>query len=177
MSYIKNFRTFKLNESSGYNLPDDIRDQLYDDGEGNYLFYHYSSDQRSEIRPGTGQNTQRTSREEASALSSVGGLAMYFVSPEHGEQGLGSWRHIVKIPHNEVYYFNGDALNFYDSALDRFRERYPSLAFNPNYQVAWLTKAANENGFKMVVSKWRPGILRAQTGLTLIPYETKKDSR
>lgn len=169
MAYIKNFSNFRIFESSGYELPENIKRQLHDDGEGNYLFYHSSSEKRSEIRPGTGQNSLMTSREEASALSSVGGLAMYFVSPSHGEPGLGKWKHMVKIPKNEVYDFNGDALNFYDTALDRFRESHPALAFSPNYQVAWITKVANENGFKMVVCRWRPGMLRAQTGLTLIP--------
>lgn len=177
MIHIKNFRLF---ESSVYEMPQDIKDKLHDDGEGNYLFYHYSNQSRDFIKPGTGENTLKTSREEISALSSIGGLAMFYTSPNYKEGGMGPWQHIVKIPHEEVYYFNGDALNFYDIAYEKFRKIYngvnfPKLAFNPNYQVAWITKVANEHGYKMTVAKWS-NTLRAQTTLSLTPDTIKKDS-
>ncbi len=177
MIHIKNFRLF---ESSVYEMPQDIKDKLHDDGEGNYLFYHYSNQSRDFIKPGTGENTLMTSREEISALSSIGGLAMFYTSTNYKEGGMGPWQHIVKIPHEEVYYFNGDTLNFYDIAYEKFRKIYngvnfPKLAFNPNYQVAWITKVANEHGYKMTVAKWS-NTLRAQTTLSLTPDTIKKDS-
>lgn len=178
MNWIKSFYLFE--GVGGYKLPQSIHNRLEDDGECNYLFYHYSTERRSGIRPGTGQNTLMTARDEIAALSSVGGLGMYYVSSGEKEFGMGSWQHVVKVPYGEVYYFNEDALDFYDVAYSRFRERYngverPLLAFNPNYQVAWITKVANERGFKMVVAEWGRG-LRAQTGMELVPDLVRKDN-
>jgi hypothetical protein len=177
--YIKKFKLFE--SISSYEVPKNVKDRLSDDGYGNYIFYHYSREERSEIKPGTGQNTLKTSREEIASLSSIGGLAMYYTLEGQKEYGMGSWKHTVKIPYNKVYYFNEDALNFYDIAYERFRKIYdgndrPKLAFNPNYQIAWITKVANENGFKMIVAEWDKK-LRAQTTLTLIPYSTENQSK
>jgi hypothetical protein len=175
MSFIKSFHLFE-----NYKLPQSIDNRLEDDGKGNYLFYHYSPERRSKIKPGTGQNTLKTARDEIAALSSVGGLGMYYVSGDEKEFGMGPWQHIIKVPYDEVYYFNEDALDLYEVAYNRFRERYngvdrPLLAFNPNYQVAWITKVANERGFKMIVAEWSRS-LRAQTGIELTPDLIKKDN-
>lgn len=181
MKRIKNFRLFESDyELPDYELPDEVKERLHDDGEGNYLFYHFSTEERDVIKPGTGQNIL-TSREEGAALSSVNGLAMYYINPSNRETNMGFWRHVVKIPKEKVYYFNTDALNFYDEALERFRKIYdgkerPMLAFNPNYQLAWLTKVAVEKGFQMVIAIWgrRDDGLRAQTTLKLKPFEAKR---
>lgn len=177
MNFIKSFQLFESVDVA-YQLPEFIKSRLQDDGEGNYLFYHYSSEKRDIIKPGTGQNALKTSREETAALSSVGGLGMYYVMSGQKEHGMGPWEHIIKIPHNEVYYFNSDELNFYDIAYDRFREIYNGrdkllLAFNPNYQISWITKVANERGFKMVVAEWGRDNLRAQTGMALVPSHSR----
>lgn len=174
MNYIRSFNLF---ESYNYNLPKHVVGRLTDDNSGNYLFYHFSHEERKVIKPGTGQNTLKTSREEISALSSIGGLAMYYTSVSDKEYGMGSWKHVVSIPYNEVYYFNTDSLNFYEKSYDRFRTIYdgfdrPKLAFSPNYQVAWITKFANENGFKMVVAEWGRK-LRAQTTMALKPISVE----
>lgn len=171
MKYIINWSLF---ESNSYKLPEKVADRLTEDGEGNYVFYHYSSAKRDIIIPGTGQNTLLTSREEASALSSVGGLAMYYVRPNYAEPGVGRFMHIVKVPIGKVYDFNSDPLFFYEESKDKFEKIYdgvnrPKLAFNPNYQLAWITKLANERGFDMVVCRWSNNELRAQTTLSLEP--------
>jgi len=170
---MKHIIEWSLFESVGYRLPLDVSDKLTTDGEGNYLFYHYSKAKRDLIRPGTGQNII-TSSDEASALSSVGGLAMYYTSPNYAEPGVGNFRHIVKVPNNKVYDFNSDTEYFYEQCLDEFRKLYngvdrPKLGFSPNYQLAWITRMANQKGYDMVVARWK-NTLRAQTTLSLVPY-------
>lgn len=161
-------------ESLEYRLPTNVSEKLTPDGEGNYLFYHYSNAKRSLILPGTGQNI-KTSREEAAALSSVGGLAMYYTIPNFAEPGVGSFRHTIKVPIGKVYDFNSDTEFFYEECLEEFRKIYdgknlPKIAFHPNYQLAWITRKANQNGYDMVVARWRDTQLRAQTTLSLVPY-------
>lgn len=165
---------WSLFESLSYILPVTISDKLTNDGEGNYLFYHYSKAKRDFILPGTGQNII-TSRDEASALSSVGGLAMYYTIPNFAEPGVGSFRHIIKVPIGKVYDFNSDTEFFYEECLEEFRKIYdgknlPKIPFSPNYQLAWITRKANQNGFDMVVARWRDTQLRAQTTLKLKTY-------
>lgn len=196
MRKIKRYDEFAINENSSYVLPDiitypeynnaqaDLADLMTDDGKGNYLFYHYSSKKFDSIKPGSGDEGLRTSREEMQALSSVGGLAMYYTRQRDKESLVGSVEHVVSIPKSKVYYFNGDALGFFDEAKIQFAKARPGLSFSPNYQVAWLTKVANERGFDMTIARWGGGKamgglkygqaerdlkLRAQTTITLQP--------
>lgn len=176
---IKNFSDFnnlyfranegEINSGYQYSLPDKVKDRLTDDGKGNYVFFHYSNSEREFIKPTDGQGSLMTSREESRAIGSVGGVAMYYTRENEKEQGVGSIKHTVLIPKDQVYYFNEDKLNFYDEAREKFikwNKGYP-LAFDPNYQAAWIAKVANENGFKIIVCEWVWGKLRGQTTIPL----------
>ena len=151
-------------------LQPEVAEKLTEDGKGNYVFNHYSDKKREVIKPGTGQNNI-TSREEASALSAVGGLAQYYTMDMQKEPGTGPNQHTILIPKDRVYYFNKDQEGFYDEAKRRFEAVRPGQAFSPNYQVAFITQVANDNGYDMVVANWRNGELRAQTTMELTPSD------
>jgi hypothetical protein len=70
-----------------------------------------------------------------------------------------------------VYYLQEDSENFYDQAKKEFEKVRPGQAFNPNYQAAWIAKVANDNGYDMLISKWRNNEFRAQTTKELTPIE------
>ncbi len=160
-----------IQDNNPYSLPEEISDVLTDDGNGNYVFRHYSEARRDVIKPGSGENI-RTSRDEAAAIGSVGGLAMYYVDDSRDVGG--QVPHIVKVPKDKVYYYNEDALNLWSEAKKRYSEKTKLMNFlNYNQELAWVTKVANERGFEMVISEWSVGNakLRAQTTMTLEPIE------
>jgi hypothetical protein len=152
-------------------LPKKVADRLTEDEDGNVVFHHYSFSRRNKIKPTDGTGSQLVSKEEARALSSVGGVAQYYVQEGQVEAGTGPVLHTVKVPKEKVYYLQEDPLNFYDEAKARFEEVRPGQAFGPNEQAAWIGKVANENGFDMLVSEWRTNELRAQTTLELSPLK------
>ena len=150
-------------------LPESVEKRLTEDGNGNYVFHHYSSSKRDSIKPTTGDGSFMVSKEEASALASVNGVAQYYAMADQKEQGTGNVQHTVLVPMDKVYYLQEDKLNLYDKAKEEFQKARPGQAFNPNYQAAWIGKVANDMGYKMLVSEWRNGELRAQTTLELKP--------
>lgn len=155
-----------------YSIPEEVAETLTDDGEGNYVFKHFSAEARDVIKPMSGQNTW-TSREEASAISTVGGVAMYYV--DNTRDVSANVPHYVKVPKNKVYYFNEDLMNFYDIALEQYKQKNPNMSSFPsfNHQMAWVTKVANEHGFEMLIGEWNRGAagLRAQTTMPLVPVQ------
>jgi hypothetical protein len=153
-------------------LSPEVSSKLTEDNSGNFVFHHYSNEKRDVIKPGTGENII-TGKEEGGALSAVGGLAMYYTMDNQVEPGVGNVLNTVLVPNGKVYDFNGDPDNFYDEAKKRFEATRPSQSFSPNYQLAFITQVANENGYDMVVAKWRNNELRAQTTMSL---EASKDN-
>lgn len=155
-----------------YLIPEELAETLTDDGEGNYVFKHFSAEARDVIKPMSGNNTW-TSREEASAIGTVGGVAMYYVDSTRDVSA--AVPHYVKVPKNKVYYFNEDLMNFYDIALEQYKQKNPNMTAFPsiNHQMAWVTKVANEHGFEMLVGDWSRGTakLRAQTTMSLVPVQ------
>lgn len=156
-----------IQQDRRYSMPEHVMNRMTRDSDGNFLFVHYSNEERDVIKRGSGENPV-TSSEEASAIGSAGGLAMYYV--DTSKDVMGRYPHVKKVPQDKVYYFNEDALNLYDEALDRYKKAYPDrTAFpSPNHQLAWITKVANERGFEMVVSEWSNN-LRAQTTKEFAP--------
>lgn len=135
---------------------------LTEDGEGNFIFYHLGDRGYEVIKKGTGQN-KTTSREEATAISRVGGLAMYYPADNVGESMISNnTKYLVKVPKEKVYDFNRDLLNFLPEAEALFRKEYPNQAFDTNTQLAYVTKVANEKGYDAVVAQWN-GTTRVQT--------------
>ena len=146
---------------------------LTEDAEGNFVFFHIGDRGYDTIERNSGK-TSATSKEEAAALSKVGGLAMYYTGPKDSEtQVSGDTKYAVKVPASKVYDFNTDPLGFIEEARARHNQENPNSAFDPNSQVAYVTKIAGENGFEMVVSQWA-GKTRAQTTKEFKPNDTQE---
>lgn len=167
-------------------VPAVVDEVLTDDGKGNYVFVHYSDEKRDTIKPMSGSKKNFTSREEVAAISSVGGVAMYYTKQGQKEQGVGDVPHTVLVPKDKVYFYgttergkvSNDPENFYPEARRRFQEyknrgnesRPTEYAFDANNAAAWITKVAAENGYDMVVTNWGPPMsYRAQTVKELTP--------
>lgn len=161
----------KFNETSPRNqktLPTKVSEKLTENKDGDFVFKHYSDQERDVIKRGQGNNAI-TSREEASALSAVGGLAMFYTMEGQKETGVGNVEHTVTIPKDKVYDIDSDPLGFEKEARKRFNEVRPGQAFTNNHRGAFITKIANDNGFDMAVTQWRGSELRAQTTNELKP--------
>lgn len=155
-------------------LPSKVAEKLTEDGDGNFVFKHYSDQKRDIIKKGQGNNAI-TSREEASALSAVGGLAMFYTMEGQKETGVGNVEHNILIPTDKVYDIDSDPLGFETEARKRFKEVRPGQAFTNNHRGAFITQVANENGFDVAVTQWRGSELRAQTTKELTPSEKSVD--
>lgn len=139
---------------------------------GDFVFFHIGDTGYDTIKPASGVGT-KTSREEASALSKVGGLAMYYTTPSDSETMVsGPAKYAVTVPKEKVYDFNTDENNYYDEAKKRHEEEYPGKAFDANSQLAYITKIAGENGYDMVVAEWN-GRTRAQSTKELTPTDVQ----
>ncbi len=176
----------KVTSRSQKSVPAVVDEVLTDDGKGNYVFVHYSDELRDTIKPMSGSNKNFTSREEVAAISSVGGVAMYYTKQGQKEQGVGNVAHTVLVPKDKVYFYgttergkvSNDPENFYPEARRRFQEyknmnnptRPTEYAFDSNNAAAWVGKVAAENGYDMLVTNWgAPTSYRAQTVKELKP--------
>jgi hypothetical protein len=145
---------------------------LTEDGQGNFVFYHVGKSGYETIKRSSG-GTLATSKQEAQALSKVGGLAMFYTRPEDGESMVtGESKYMVKVPINKVYDFNTDNLNLIEKAKELHSKEHPGKAFDPNTQVAYITKVAGELGYEMVVAQWG-NRTRAQSINELKPTDTQ----
>jgi hypothetical protein len=168
------------------NVPKVVDEVLTDDGKGNYLFVHYSRANRDVIKPMSGSKENFTSREEVSAISAVGGVAMYYTKSGQKESGVGDIPHTVLVPKDKVYFYGStekgtvshDPEGFEEEARQRFQayrnrgneDRPTKYAFDANNSAAWVTKVAGENGYDMLVTNWGgPNSYRAQTTKALKP--------
>jgi hypothetical protein len=176
----------KVKSRSQKSVPAVVDEVLTDDGKGNYVFVHYSDEKRDTIKPMSGSKKNFTGREEVAAISSVGGVAMYYTKQGQKEQGVGNVPHTVVVPKDKVYFYgttergkvSNDPENFEPEARRRFQEyknrgnetRPTTYAFDSNNAAAWVTKVAAENGYDMVVTNWgAPKSYRAQTVKELTP--------
>jgi hypothetical protein len=144
---------------------------LTEDNDGNYVFYHYSGEQRQTIDPKK-YGSKFTSRDEQAAISMVGGVSMYYTDPNTAEQGVGPVAHMVKIPKERVYDFNSDTDGLIKEAKSRFEAENPGKSFDPNTQLAYVTKIAEEKGYEMVVAQWVDKT-RAQTTKEMAPVDVQ----
>jgi len=151
-------------------LPDKVADKLTQDEEGNFVFHHYSAERRPFIKRSDGAGSRATSKEEQRSLSAVGGLGMYYPQADQVEGSIQSQvQHTVVVPKEKVYDSDSDPLKFEKEARERFEKARPGQAFDANYRVAFITQVAGDNGFDMVVAKWKGEELRAQTTKELVP--------
>jgi hypothetical protein len=179
-------RNTTVTSRSQKSVPAVVDEVLTDDGKGNYVFVHYSDEKRDTIKPMSGSKKNFTGREEVAAISSVGGVAMYYTKQGQKEQGVGNVPHTVIVPKDKVYFYgttergkvSNDPENFEPEARRRFQEyknrgnetRPTTYAFDSNNAAAWVTKVAAENGYDMVVTNWgAPKSYRAQTVKELTP--------
>jgi len=186
MGRIASDKEIVVKSRSQKSVPAVVDEVLTDDGKGNYVFVHYSRAKRDTIKPMSGSKENFTSREEVAAISSVGGVAMYYTKQGQKEQGVGNVPHTVLVPKDKVYFYgttergkvSNDPENFYPEARRRFQEyknmnnptRPTEYAFDSNNAAAWITKVAAENGYDMVVTNWgAPKSYRAQTVKELTP--------
>ena len=144
---------------------------MTEDGKGNYVFYHYSKEEREEINASASGSNLITSREESAATSKVGGVSMFYTNRNVAEPGVGNIKHMIKVPMNEVYDFNTDSENLIKEAKELFQEQYPGQAFNPNTQAAYMTLVASKKGYKMLVAEWGDNRSRAQSVEPLKPHD------
>ena len=176
----------EVTTKSQKSVPAVVDEVLTDDGKGNYVFVHYSDEKRDTIKPMSGSKKNFTSREEVAAISSVGGVAMYYTKQGQKEGGVGDVPHTVLVPKDKVYFYgttergkvSNDPENFEPEARRRFQEyknrgnegRPTEYAFDSNNAAAWVGKVAAENGYDMLVTNWgAPTSYRAQTVKELTP--------
>lgn len=141
-----------------------ILSQMTEDNDGNFLFYHVSPNKISgKIDPKFFGRNLRTGRDERPGI----GISMYYTRPDRADVS-GQYRYVAAIPKENVYPFNEDPLNLYDKAEAEFNKMFPGQAFDPNKQVAFISREAEKLGYQMTVAKWGDG-LRAQTTKAIRP--------
>ena len=148
-----------------------ILSKMTEDDQGNFLFYHYAPSKISgKIDPKYFGRNLKTGRDERPGI----GISMYYTRPDYRDVG-GDYGYVVRIPKENVYPFNEDPLGLYDKAEAEFKKMYPDQAFDPNKQVAFVSKEAAKAGYPMTIAKWGKE-LRAQTTEALKPewYERPK---
>lgn len=169
-----NTKNIKNNIRQQKALPEKVAEKLTEDSDGNFVFKHYSDQKRDVIKKGQGNNAI-TSREEASALSAVGGLAMFYTMEGQKETGVGNVEHNILISKDKIYDIDSDPLGFEGEARKRFNQVRPGQEFTNNHRGAFITQIANENGFDVAVTQWRGSELRAQTTKELTPSDKAID--
>tara|TARA_R110000737_G_scaffold33050_2_gene51436 strand:- start:8715 stop:19196 length:10482 start_codon:yes stop_codon:yes gene_type:complete len=152
---------------------------MTEDGDGNFVFYHYSTDPRETIDPKKyGSNKANlTSKAEKQAIAKVGGVSMFYTNKDTAEKGTGDYGHMVKIPKGKVYDMNNDYLNLKEQAKELHDKEHPGMGYDDNSEAAYVTKIAEQKGFEMLVAEWK-GVTRAQTVTEKVPTqrsETKGD--
>lgn len=147
----------------------EVNNQMTEDGQGNYVFYHYSSDDLKKIDPAKFGRNLATGRDERPGV----GLSMYYTRPDVRETMVPSdFGYVVRIPKDKVYPFNEDPLELLPIAEREFNKKFPGQAFDLNKQIGFVTKVAADRGYPMTVAKWNVGrrnVLRAQTVESIKP--------
>jgi len=154
---------------------EDIDSQFEQGGDNTYSFRNQGHTKGLKvIIPSSTQGNLRMSKEEQSAVNAVGGLTMLYTKDNQGEPGVGKETNFVKIQKDKVYVIQSDKEGFYDEALKRFKKQFPNQGFSANYQMAFITQVAIEQGYVATVSKWGgKGEWRAQTTAHLVPESQK----
>lgn len=145
------------------------------DENGDYVFYHVSNAEFDEVDPakfGTGENNQ-TSKDELREIAKVGGVSMFYTSPNDGETMVtGSRKYQVKVKKEKVYDANEDPLNLKQQAFEMHEKEHPGKSYDGNTELAYMTKIAAEKGFDMVVGSWS-GKSRAQSTKKLAVHDVQ----
>lgn len=157
--------TEPMNETNSRNYPN-----MTEDGEGNFVFYHYSPIKSDTLVPGSKQRTAAEGS-EVGTWSKVGGVVMFYTKTEDRENVVkGNYGYIVKIPKERVYDINSDRQGFYNQAEELFRIDNPYQAFDYNHQSAYISKVALDNGYLATVGEWN-GTSRGHSLIPVTPVD------
>ena len=173
----KDSNSINLPENSTYNKAEHFvsartRRHLTEDGEGNYVFYHYSPENFEQTDP-TKSGSLATSNTETGAWSLAGGVT-YFYTDDMTQESMinGSNKFEFKIPKEQVYDADLDVNNYKKEVVDNYIKSHPNNAHpSVNQELALVTKKATEEGFKITTSKWSTAGVRAQSNVPLIPTD------
>lgn len=150
------------------------RENMTEDGEGNFVFYHYSPVQFDKLDPSkSGSNKSAiTSSTETGAWSSAGGVNYLYTRDGQRERMVrGDYGYEFKVPMDKVYDTDADVNNYGEEAERRYAESHNGAKPNANVKTALITKIASENGYQVTVTSWE-GTTRAQTNQPLTPNDT-----
>lgn len=142
---------------------------MTEDEDGNFVFFHVGDRGYKEIRPASGA-TRFTSRQEAAAIGKVGGVAMYYTSLADNEMTARETHYAVSLPKESVYDADADPNGYYERGKELHEIEHKGMGYDGNTQVAYITKLAINDGYKMVVARWKNSS-RAQTTLSLQPTD------
>jgi hypothetical protein len=147
-------------------VPQEHRDNLTDDGKGNYVFFHKGpkSLKGGKINPayfGTGKTKDNRSNP----------VMNYYTKPDQGERMIsGDVTYAVPVPKWKVYPLMSDPLDLYDKAEANFRKKFgKDQAFDAVRQADFIGPLAEKAGFDMMIAGWSVHPLRAESGKALKP--------
>ena len=149
------------------------RGNMTEDGEGNFVFYHYSPVQFDQLDPSkSGSNKSAiTSSTETGAWSSAGGVNYLYTRDGQRERMVkGDYGYEFKVPMDKVYDTDADVNNYGEEAERRYAESHNGAKPNANVKTALITQIASENGYQVTVTSWE-GTTRAQTNQPLTPSD------
>ena len=92
--------------------------------DGDYVFFHRSPEPLEVIDPSkSGTNKGAiTTKAEAAAAETVGGISYYYTDSRGHEGGTGKNLHTVKVPKEKVYDADADPLGFGEKGKQQFKE-------------------------------------------------------
>lgn len=133
----------------------DVHKRMTEDGEGNYLFFHYSGNDFK----GTKIDPKYFGKNNYTSDKRMHKVSFYYTQANEREGMVGAQDvevKVVAIPKDKVYPLQSDPLNFSEEAEKRFREDFDSetLAFDPWWEASYIGQVAKDNGFEMLVSVW-----------------------
>ncbi len=147
-------------------VPQEHRDNLTDDGKGNYVFFHKGpkSLKGGKINPsyfGSGKSKDNRSNP----------VMNYYTKPDQGERMIsGDVTYAVPVPKWKVYPLMSDPLDLYDKAEANFRKKFgKDQAFDAVRQADFIGPLAEKAGFDMMIAGWSVHPLRAESGKALKP--------
>jgi hypothetical protein len=147
-------------------VPAKHRDNLTDDGKGNYVFFHKGPKnlKGGKINPayfGSGKTKDNRSNP----------VMNYYTKPDQGERMItGDVTYAVPVPKWKVYPLMSDPLDLYDKAEANFRKKFgKDQAFDAVRQADFIGPLAEKAGFDIMIAGWSVHPLRAESGKALKP--------
>ena len=144
-----------------------ITDKLKMNDKGLFVFAHTSPNKFDTIKPSLFGKNIDTSKEERMQVGLAGAsVAMFGIDPSQIDVG-GQYTYQIEVKPSEVYNGVDDPLGIVEQAKQELKAEGKATPLNAVYARA--TKLANnhEQKFKVIVTPWTNGKLKAQTTLEL----------